>query len=517
MPVLPQMVESSEEFQRDIQFFYCAVNRVRDCSEDVLLFPASEHNPYDGTSPHPEVLENRALTLFKLTQAKPMFVLMPTRSLVQRTPQKEEIAKFGANPTVSKDLAPESLVEMMVAGGYIREDPVADVGQFSLRGGIMDVFSPAHKNPLRIEFFGDTVETIREFDPETQRSIQQLETCEIVPLREFLASRNDLRKWAQSAHEYWAEEKYAHELRGKATAALDGETFTGWEYLVALEKPPQSSIFEYLQDAVLVIDEPSECDKRITELLADLEERFNISQDAGELALPPSALFLTADELRARIDGIQRLEFRVLGQSAGSVDAEFAIDSAAVPITVDEEIDKESSTTEHQPSVAVALAQFAKKRQKLTPLFLFPTTPATPEVYLSSQSVRRFHGHVDTLSQELRNLTAAASQVFCVMPSIGVAERLAEMLREYNIQSNLRLDMSVGEESQYSADSELAVLPITVTVGKLTNGFTIQKAGLSFFTEPDLFDETSRTVELRQARPTRKRAKSAPLFQIFVT
>jgi len=499
-----------EDFCRDIQFFYCAVNGVKDCEDDILLFPASEHNPYDGTSPHPEVLQNRAVTLFRLTQSKPKFVLMPTRSLVQRTIRKEEIAASGAILKLSEDYLLEDLVEAMIASGYVREDPVMEVGQFSLRGGILDVFSPAHHSPVRVEFFGDTVETIRQFDPETQRSIQSLDKCEIVPLREFVASRNDLRNWAESAKEYWAEEKYGYELRGKTAAAIEGETFTGWEYLFALERPPQSSIFDYVNDAVLVIDEPAECDRRVGDLLSELQERFTKSQDAGELALPPEALFLTPDELRSKIEGMKRLEFRVLGQSAADTDAEFAIDGT--PANKQED-SAESQVENIEPTATDVLQQFTRKRPANTPLFLFPTSPSTPDIYLAAQSVRKFHGHIDSFAAELRESSITGKQSFCAMPSLGVAERIVDMLREYGVTAELRPEF--GNPIERLPDEQGALVAAVITVGKLTNGFALPIADLSFYTEPDLFDQTTRTVELRQAKPTKKRSKSAAFVSDF--
>ena len=217
----------------------------------------------------------------------------------------------------------------------------------------------------------------------------------------------DARGWAKSATEYWAEEKYAYELRGKTAAAAEGETFAGWEYLFALENPPQSSIFEYLQDIVLVIDEPTECDKRTADMLAELDLRFNTAQDAGEVALPPAAIFLTPDELRTKIHAMQRLEFRVLGQSAASVDSEFELEGVVTPNRQKEEENKNveeqpKDSAEESPTPLDLISRLSLRRQTNAPLFLFPTTPAIQDIYLGSQSVRRFHGHVDSFAEELK-------------------------------------------------------------------------------------------------------------------
>src|SRR5206468_8058729 len=108
---------------------------------------------------------------------------------------------------------PEELIHKLVAGGYVREDPIAAVGEFSMRGGILDVWPPGHDAPVRVEFFGDTVDSIREFDPETQLSIAQLTRVEIAPMRELMVRASDFREWASRARARWRESRFRSEER----------------------------------------------------------------------------------------------------------------------------------------------------------------------------------------------------------------------------------------------------------------------------------------------------------------
>ena len=162
-----------EAWERDICFWNNALHHERDdgarrsAATAVLTLPASEGDPYAGASPHAETLERRALTLWRLAKGEGDFVLLSARALVRRTIRPAEILKEGALLRRDEDFAPEDLIERLIASGYIREDPVSSVGEFSLRGGILDVWSPGHDAPVRIEFFGDTVDSIRKFDPET--------------------------------------------------------------------------------------------------------------------------------------------------------------------------------------------------------------------------------------------------------------------------------------------------------------------------------------------------------------
>ena len=246
-----------EVWERDMRFWYCALRGAEECDETVLTLPASETDPYAGASPHAETLEQRALTLWRLAHSEQDFVLLTARALARRAPPPEEVARRGARLRRDEDHAPEELVEKLVASGYVREDPVGAVGEFSMRGGILDVWSPGRARPVRVEFFGDTVDSIREFDPETQLSTVQVKETDIAPMRELAVTAEDFRFWSELAKERWNDERYARALRDRTVYADEGETFAGWEWLISLVQERQASVFEYLRDAVVVVDEPA--------------------------------------------------------------------------------------------------------------------------------------------------------------------------------------------------------------------------------------------------------------------
>src|SRR5262245_1693234 len=245
-----------EGWERDVSFWYCALRSVTECEDSVAILPASESDPYAGGSPHAETLERRALALWRLARTQPDFVLLTSRALARRTVPPSEISKAGAVIKGDEDIAPEELVDKLIAAGYVREDPVAAVGEFSMRGGILDVWAPGRNAPVRIEFFGDTVDSIREFDPETQLSTIQLQQVEIAPMRELIVRPSDFREWASHARMRWRDERFNRSLRDRTVYADEGESFPGWEWLISLGRESNSCAFEYLQDAVLVVDEP---------------------------------------------------------------------------------------------------------------------------------------------------------------------------------------------------------------------------------------------------------------------
>src|SRR5438034_526637 len=142
-----------EAWERDLRFWYCALAGKETCDSEVLLLPASETDPYAGFSPHAETLEKRALTLWRLTQHSQDFVLLTARALARRMVGPDEVRRTGTTLKRDQEFSPDDLVEKLFATGYMREDPVGGIGEFSIRGGIVDIWPPGREAPVRIEFF----------------------------------------------------------------------------------------------------------------------------------------------------------------------------------------------------------------------------------------------------------------------------------------------------------------------------------------------------------------------------
>ncbi|MEJ7863037.1 MAG: hypothetical protein WKF90_15520, partial [Pyrinomonadaceae bacterium] len=164
-------------WQNSVQDLKFKVQSLKDAQ--ILTLPSSESDVYAGVSPHAETLEKRALALWTLANSKTNFVVTSAKSLITRTVSADEVKNLGANLKRDVDFAPEKLIEKLLASGFVREEPLKNIGEFSVRGGIVDVWSPSAEMPVRIEFFGDTVDSIREFDPETQLSTEQLKETSI--------------------------------------------------------------------------------------------------------------------------------------------------------------------------------------------------------------------------------------------------------------------------------------------------------------------------------------------------
>src|SRR5688572_3369424 len=132
--IVTQSNKDLEPWENDLRFWYCALAGTTNCENEVLILPASESDPYAGSSPHPETLERRALALWRLARYRQDFVLLTARALARRTVSPDEVVNAGAVLSLNDTQSPEELVERLIASGYVREDPVGTVGEFSMRG-----------------------------------------------------------------------------------------------------------------------------------------------------------------------------------------------------------------------------------------------------------------------------------------------------------------------------------------------------------------------------------------------
>jgi len=442
------VTESNSEVENwisDLGFF--VANR----NSTIIGLPSFETDPYSGVSPHAETQERRALALWQLQRPKSEFVVLSARSLIQRTVTPAEIAALGCILIRDKDFAPEKLIETLFAGGYVREEPLFGPGQFSVRGGIVDVWSPDADAPVRVEFFGDTVESIRSFDPETQLSTGQLKEIAIAPMRELAASTQDLKDWAFFARERFGDDKFTRNLRDRTDFADEGETFSGWEFLIPLTKPLGSSVFDHLSDCVFVIDEPAAVEHTLTGLYEHVSDSFDALTELGEVGLEPKELFLTPDELRTKLETTSSLELRALGRTAAGTDEEFAV----------------SGSTESAP------------------IFLFSTAKRATEIEIQSRSTRKFHGDIQAFVTELGSRAKTQGKTEIVIQTPGMAERLEEILREY----------------------DASLVTDAIRVGDLSSGFELPAFGLTLYTEGDIFGDVTQ-AEFRPARDKTQRTKS---------
>ncbi len=476
--VIADSNKDADDWECDLEFFR---SQIANQQSNTAVLPSFESDVYANVSPHAETQEKRALALWNLTREKPDFLVVSAKSLITKTLAPNEIKSLGATLKRDEDFAPEALIEKLIAAGYRREEPLKNVGEFSVRGGILDVWSPDAEMPVRIEFFGDTVDSIRAFDAETQLSTEQLKETSIAPMREFAATAQDFRDWSFFARERFSGEKFARALKDRTQFTDEGEDFSGWEFLFPLHAPREKSVFDFLDDFVLIVDEPAIIEHTLETFYETLQSRFDEITETGEIGLEPHELFLSGEELREKFDRNRRVELRALGRTAAATDEQFALET----------------------EVQIPESRFRNPKSN-APLFLFPTAEKSIEIEIQSRSTRKYHGNVREFAEQFKvqgsrfkvqdsrsendSQTAIDDSPIFVLQSHGLAERLREILRDY--------DVSIAEES--------------LRVGDLSGGFEIPALDLIVFTENDIFGETTQ-AEYQKTKDKKQRTKKSNL------
>ncbi len=179
-----------ETMTADARFFFSALEGLSDAEieRSVLPFPSHEVDPYRGLAPHFDIASARARVLHGLTQSRCRLVVASAAALLPRLSAPEALAATAMSLKPGQDISPTDLGDLLTGAGYSRQDPVDEPGEFCVRGGVVDFYPAGAAEPIRLEFIGDTIESIRGYDPATQRSTAGLGQAAIAPLQELVGA-----------------------------------------------------------------------------------------------------------------------------------------------------------------------------------------------------------------------------------------------------------------------------------------------------------------------------------------
>src|SRR5580693_2841852 len=186
MVVLVESGGRAEVFAASMQFFYAALAGQE--ATEVTVLPAMDVFPWQDAAPHAEILETRAVTLWRYATGLTRVVVAPIAAARMRLADAAFYAEQARTLAREESVSLDDLVSHLRRVGYELHDMVEMPGQFTVRGGIVDVFPAESDRPVRLELLGDTVESLREFDPNTQRSVRPIERVTVPPLLEQAAN-----------------------------------------------------------------------------------------------------------------------------------------------------------------------------------------------------------------------------------------------------------------------------------------------------------------------------------------
>jgi transcription-repair coupling factor (superfamily II helicase) len=398
-------------------------------ADAVVMVPAYDVLPFENMSPHAEIQEARAKALWKITTGAARIVITPVSAAVMKFNSPEfyfDLAQvFRRGETVDVD----KIVGHLNTVGYTKTDVVEMPGEYALRGGILDVYPPEADRPLRVELFGDEVESVRKFDPGTQRSSTEVDEVSLQPLTDTPVREETLA--AINARLSAGRISGSEHDREDAILATGVAVFPGWE-LYAPIAGPGIGIFDLLSNAGVILSEPSQVKAELEhwwERVENAHERSGI----GNLVRPEDLYFAPKDWWN-RLGDLPAADLEQLG-----------------------------------------ITEFGAE-----------------EVTFGSRPTTRFHGSILAIVEEVQKLTAENQRIMIALGSTGEVERLAEVFTEYAVafrlgSRSLRPGETYIDDAAYLSGEDVST---TIVKAFVPDGVVLPEARLVIFGACDLFDES---------------------------
>ncbi len=446
--VITSSEDAAEALVEDLKFFLDKSPRSgrEGWDGEIHVFPSWGVLPFEADSPDSRTVGERMRFLYSLISGNPGICVVPVPSLMQKLPPWELFADSVKTITQATPLEPEGLVASLIATGYESSSLVTRVGEFSRRGGIVDFFSPLHEQPIRIEFFGDTLESLRSFDPETQRSTAEIREAVVLPVRELILNDKGIEQFSSTIDN----EALIDQVR-------EGTLPPGAEFLAPFFYPLES-LFRYLpENSLVAFIEPDDLKREIEAQSEKIEAGRREEAEEGRVLPETPELYLDRAALNEELARFPTLALRLLGT----------------------EVDGLRMDTKSSSWLSVRL-----------------TKPITREE--QEKAREQVEGTMAGVVEKLRRLRDFNS-VMIVCGTDESAARLKKLFMEYGLGVAI---------ATHVVEQDHGPWPITVSVGRLSEGFTWQELGLIFITEEEIF---GRKIH----RPSTAKAKAAPFLSTF--
>jgi transcription-repair coupling factor (superfamily II helicase) len=271
----------------------------------IFSFPDWECLPYDRVSPHPDIVSQRLLALHRLPHLDKGILIIPITALIQRLAPASYIDAHTFNIKVNDDFDTEVFRQRLINAGYYSVDTVMAAGEFAIRGGIVDVFPSGMDSPFRLDLFDTTIETIRLFDTETQRSTNTLDKIQLLPAREFPLDPESIQKFRQA---------FRATVDGDAKQSIiyrevsKGLAPTGSEFYLPLFFDQTNTLFDFLPANTSFVLEEGVMENAES-LHQEVIERYeNASLNPEWPPLEPELLFLSPDKIFAGMKSYPRAQ-----------------------------------------------------------------------------------------------------------------------------------------------------------------------------------------------------------------
>ena len=333
--VITRDARTARQIEDEVRFYLGGTNTV-----PLLPFPDWESLPYDAFAPHPDIISERLLTLYRLPELTRGIVLLTVASLQHRLPPRTYVSGHSFLLDTGTALDIEAFRGRLQQAGYQAVSQVMEPGEYAVRGGLVDVYPMGASGPYRIDLFGDKIESIRSFDPESQRSGEKLPGVRLLPAREVPLVPDAIQRFRQAFRTRFEGDPQKVALYREVSK---GSAPAGIEYYLPLFFESTASLFDYLPPASLCVVEDG-IEQIAQNFWQETGERYRVLRtDATRPVLPPEDLFLNPDELELVLDRYPRVLLTPFAQDTAAAQSGEAVAfdtrlPALLPVTPKAEI-----------------------------------------------------------------------------------------------------------------------------------------------------------------------------------
>ena len=411
-------------------------------AQNILLFPPLETHPYENVATHPDVCAQRMWVLHQLCASQqPAMIVTCTQALLQRMVPRRFLLAASRRIHVHDELDRDDLCRSLVECGYTRVSLVEDRGDMSIRGDVMDIFPPGYPRPLRISFFGDSIESIRTFDQVTQRSYDEKTDCVIVPVKEAVLNHETIEIFKQKTRDRSWEKVFAGS-RGKIfmESILNGFFPSGIEYSLPFIYPELETLFHYLPARACCawIEADASADEQ-TAFQEAIETYYLTALDEKRVASPPDEVFISADQLQKYKTHTRNIYYEAL-MAERPREAQVIV------------------STEANEDIRRELIRFDSAQGALAPL------------------VEKLEAWLDE-----------GNRIVLICHTPGQTERLRELFQDYGLQARIS-----GEVQGVDDFCRMQPGTFELKIGRLSRGFRFMQGQLILITEEEIFGEKQR-------------------------
>ncbi len=484
--IAPKQAEA-ETLYSDIEFFLSSAVSAASSDidgittnglSDTLIFPCLDTLPYDKVVPQIEITTERVQTLSKLLSSDIRCVVTSTKAILRKVIPKDVLANEQELILSGEEIDRDSFLQRLVSWGYTRVAIVEDPGDFAVRGDIIDIYIPSHGVPARIEFFGDLVESIRLFDPLTQRSQAKLTELICFPVVDVIYSEETKRRAISVITDLCDDLDIKFSTRKEFTQKISSEVYFSnlFEFLPAFYEKIDS-VFDYLDDDLIVVNlNPPDIESVRQGYYAEIRARYEkqIEQDkSGEksVCLPPEMIYLQSSELDEILSRYTNIDFRELELSVKPSDTLFEF-------RVSENSGLRTRLLEHSGSGGA--------RDIFSEHILTDDPKDEIEHKLKSSG-----GALQPLIELLSDGLERKHKVIITARTAGQVERLSELIEGYDVPFRA-----------YDGEARLP-LPegvVLIMKGGLSSGFISGREGIVLITEEEIFGKRVRRSVKRRVK-----------------